>query len=110
MPAYSLQRGVFLLIPGNIPVELGLPELHVGLWHCRRLAPLVSMPEASIDEDDRVSLWERDVGMPQQFGRMQTEANPQSVEEMAHDHLRLRVFRPNPAHHLATLFWGKGVH
>lgn len=110
MPAYSLQRGVFLLIPGNIPVELGLPELHVGLGHCRRLAPFVPMPEAAVDKNDRVPLWKHDVGMPRQFGRMQTVAEPQCMQVTAHDHLRLRVLRPNPAHHLAALFWGKGVH
>ena len=110
MPACSLQRGVFLLVPCNIAVELVPPELHVGLGHCRRLAPFVPMPEAAVDKNDRVPLWKHDVGMPRQFGRMQTVAEPQCMQVTAHDHLRLRVLRPNPAHHLAALFWGKTIH
>lgn len=59
---------MFLFVPRNVSVELGLPELHVGLGHRRRLASLMPMPEASIDEDDRVPLGKHDVGMFGQFG------------------------------------------
>ena len=110
MPTRGLQRGVFLLVPCNIAVELGLPEFDVGLWHRGCLATLVPMPEATVHEDDRVPLGKHDVGMSWQFRRMQTVAEPQSMEVSAHDHLRLRVLRPNPAHDLASLLWGNGVH
>lgn len=68
MPACGLQCGVFLFVVCYIAVEFRLPELHVGLGHCRRLAPLVLMPEAAVHEDDRMPLWKHDIGMPWQFG------------------------------------------
>ena len=110
MPPRCFQCSVFLLIPCNIAFELCLPERHIGLGHSRHLAALVPMPEAAVDEDDRVPLWEHDIGMSGQFGRMQMVAEAQSVEVSAYKHLRLRVLRPNPAHDLASLLWGDGVH
>ena len=56
MPAGGFRRVVFLLVPCDISLELGLPELHVGLRHRSRLASLVPMPEATVHENDRVSL------------------------------------------------------
>ena len=101
---------MFLPVTCHVPVELGLLERHVGLGHCRRLASLMPMPEAAVHEDDRMPLWKHDVWMTWQFGGMETVAEPQGVKMAAHDHLRLRVLRPNPAHDLASLFWGDGVH
>jgi len=68
MPASRLQRGMFLLVPCHIPLEFLPPELHVGFGHRGRLAPFVTVPEASIDEDDRVPLGEHDVGMTRKLG------------------------------------------
>ncbi len=110
MPAGRLQRGVLLLVPRDIAVEFRLPELHVGLRHRRRLAALVTVPEASVHEDDRVPLGKHDVGVPRQLGRVEAEAKAQSMQMAAHDHLRLRVLRPDVAHHFASLLWRKGVH
>ena len=56
MPASRFQRGMLLPITRHIPLELGVPELHVGLRGARCLAALVPMPEAAVHEDDRVPL------------------------------------------------------
>ena len=68
------------------------------------------MPKASVHKDDRVPLGKCDVWMPGQFGRMETVAESQGMQMAMHDQLRLRVFRPDVAHHLAALLFGNGVH
>ena len=110
MPASGLQRGVFRSVTFDISLEFGLPELHVGLWHSRNLTALVTMPEATVHEDDRVPLGKHNVGMAGKFGGMKAVAEPQSVEMTVHKHLRLRVLRPNPAHRVTALRWGDFVH
>ena len=102
-PASGLQCNVFISVAGNVPVELGLPELHVGLGLVARPALLVPMPETSVDEGDRVPFWEHDVGMPGQFGRMQIVADLQCMQVMAYDHFQLCVLRPNSPHVCASL-------
>ena len=67
MPASGLQRGLLLFVACHVPLELGRPELHVGLRRARRLAALVTMPEAAVNEDDRVPLGKHDVRVSRQF-------------------------------------------
>ena len=101
---------MLLLVPRDIAVEFRLPECHVGLRHRRRLAALVAVPEAAVHEDDRVPLGQHDVGVARQFGRMEAEAEAQGMQMASHDHLGLRVLRPNVAHHLAALLWSDCIH
>ena len=104
MPSRRRQRGVLLLVPRYVPLELCLPELHVRLWRRRRLASFVAMPEAAVHKDDRVPLWKHDIGMSRQFGGMKTVTEAQRVQMTMHKHLRLRVLRLDMAHLLALLF------
>ena len=92
MPACGLQCGVFLFVVCYIAVEFRLPELHVGLRRARRLAALVTMPEATVHENNRVPFWKHDVGMAGQLGGMKAVAEPQGVKMTAHKHLWFRVF------------------
>ena len=110
MPPVRFQSGMFLFVAGHIPLELGRPELHVGLRRGCRLAPLMPMPEAAVHEDDRVPLWKHDVRMSWQFGRMEAEAESQSMKMASHDHFGFCVLRPNPAHRVTALFWSYLVH
>ena len=96
---------MFLLVTRDIASEFRLPELHVGLRHRRRLATFVTVPEATIHKDDRMPLGKHDVGMPGQFGGMETISEAQSMQVTTHDHLRLRILRPDMAHHLAALLF-----
>ena len=106
MPACGLKFGVLLPVTCHVPVELGLPELHIGLRRGSRFTAFVPMPKAAIHEDDRVPLGKHNVGMSRQLWRMEAKAESQGVEVTAHKHLRLRVLRSNPAHRVATLLWG----
>lgn len=94
---------MLLSVTRHIPLELGVPELHVGLRRAGRLASLVTMPEVAVYKNDRVPLWKHDVGMPRQFGGMKAEAEPQCMQMTSHNHLRLRVLRPNLAHRVTAL-------
>ena len=109
-PSRFFQFSMLLPVTRHIPLELRRPELHVGLRHCGYFATLVTMPEAAVNEDDRVPLGQHDVWMSGQFGGMEAVAESQGMQMAAHKHLRLRVLRPNPAHRVAALLWGYFVH
>ena len=82
---------MLLFVTRHIPIELSVPELHIGIRRACRLASLVAMPEASVHEDDRVPLGQHDVWVSGQFGGMKAVAESQGVKMAAHKHLRLRV-------------------
>ena len=83
---------MFLPVTCHVPVELCLPEFHVGLRRARRLAALVTMPEATVHENNRVPFGKHDVGMAGQLGGMKAVAELQGVKMTAHKHLWFRVF------------------
>ena len=53
-PSQALQLAPDLLVPLLVTRHLRLPELRVGLRHRILLAILVAVPEAPVNEDDRV--------------------------------------------------------
>ena len=109
-PSCGFQIGVFLLVTGDIAFEFLGPKFDVGFGHCCDFAAFVAMPEASVDENDGMPFWKDDVGMTRQFRGMQSVSEAQRMEVVAHDNLRLRVFRADFAHGGAALFWREGVH
>ena len=91
MPSDRPHRGVFLLDPRDIAVELGLAELQVGLRHRRRFAVRVPMPKAAVHEDDRMPLRKHDVWTVWMNGGESRTA--EHAEMMAHDCLRSMASR-----------------
>jgi hypothetical protein len=59
---------------------------------------LVSMPEATMHENDGLAFFQNDVRAPRQILSMQPESIPHPMQQFANDYFRTRVFSPNPAH------------
>ena len=109
-PTGGLQGCLFLFVAFDIAFEFLGPEFDVGFGHGGDFATFMAMPEAAIDENDGMPFGEDDVGMSRQFGGMEAIAEAKRMEVVAHDNLRLRVFRADFAHGGAALFWREGVH
>lgn len=63
----------------------------------------MSMPEATVNEDDLSSRWEHDVWRTGKISTMQAVTIAQTVEQPAHEELASRVLRTNPTHQVTSL-------
>ena len=78
-----------------IAFDLVHPEIGVGLRDGVVLAPLMAMPEASVDEDARSVHSHHDVWFPRQSWMIQPVAESTTPQILAYKHLRLRVLSTN---------------
>jgi hypothetical protein len=60
--------------------------------------------------NDFTPAWENQVGVSRQAPVVQPVSESHPVNEGPDQQFRLRVLRPNPAHPLASLGGGQGVH
>ena len=70
----------------------------------------MTMPEATVDEDDSLVLAEYDVWRAGKFSVMQPIAETTSVEIASHQHLRLCVTGANSRHIAAPFFLALDIH
>ena len=66
IPPLGFQLSPNILVSFLIPCHFSHPKLRIGLGDSEILAPLVSVPETTVDEDDSAVLWEDDVGRTRQ--------------------------------------------
>ena len=87
LPPQASQLPSMPLVVGHIPPELVFPELPIGLGSRGVPAALVTMPEATADEDDRMVLREDYVGLPGKRGYMDTKPVARPMEKRADSNL-----------------------
>ena len=121
MPTHLCQLALLLLIALLIPAYLCHPEVPIG---CRYLATcrihnhlfhltsyifhlwqrhMMSMPEAPIHEDASPVFPQHQVRMPWQPLVIQSISESPLPQPTTHNHLRLRILRPNSRHVIMTL-------
>lgn len=86
-------------ISPNVRLKLLRPPLAVGPGPCRMLR--ATMPEASVDENDKPQRPPYDVRLTSEAGlRPHIDAipHPTRMKKLPHQHLGLRVAAPLPAH------------
>jgi len=98
IPAQGQQIFSSASIPLDVSVKLRLPVVDPGLWHGGPRAPLVPVPEASMDEQSNLVLRKHEVRRAWQIAAVQAKSQPQRVRGAADAHLRLRVLAPNARH------------
>ena len=97
-PAVSFQLSTAFSVLGLVAVDLVQPPLGAGLGNNKVSAPLMAMPEATVNEDHRVVLFQDDVRLSRQVLIMQPVTETVGVKKPAHEHFRFRVLAPDPAH------------
>ena len=101
-PAFSFQALDVLVVPLFVPGQLWLPEIYTGFWHPGKFTSVMAVPETAVDEDDFLSTWKHQIGLPWQIGAMEAVAKPQTMNETPNQHLRSSVLVADLTHDLAT--------
>jgi hypothetical protein len=70
----------------------------------------MTMPEAAIDEDTGSVFSQHQVRMPRQSPVVQSITKPSLPQSFAHNHLRLRILRPNRRHIIMSLLCREFIH
>ena len=56
-----MQGGEVAAIPRDVSVDFFRPEFRAGFWNAEIPAAIVPVPEATVDKDEDVVLWQDDV-------------------------------------------------
>ena len=110
MPSHSGKLVLLLNVAGPVAFNLRFPELRVRLWQHVVSAPLVSMPEASVDEDARAVFAHYDIRMTGQTRMVQPIAEATAEQEFSDRDFRFGVFSPYRCHAAVALFLSQLVH
>jgi hypothetical protein len=86
-------------VPLSVPHQLVFPELAVLIGKLEEAAPVVGVPEASVDEDDRSVFSGDNVRTSWQSTVMQAVSNAACEESLSNHPFRQSVFAANAAHH-----------
>lgn len=89
-------------VPSDIRVELCSPEIPTCRWDCRVSAVKMSMPEAAMDEDDRIVLRQHDVRLAGYALDVQPVSEAQRMQGSPKSQFRLRALPANARHHAGS--------
>lgn len=90
VPSHVGQFRLLFFVALLVPLYFLFPKILVRLGQVAVFAPLVAVPEATVDEDDRSVFEHHYVGMSGQAGVVQAVTESPAEEKMPHNHLRLR--------------------
>jgi hypothetical protein len=103
LPAAPSKLTDFSPIARDVSVNLLVPEIDVRLWPFSSVAVSMTMPEATVDKDNRLISGQHDIRFARQVRRMQTKSVTHCVQQAAHTQLRSGITGLNPAHQFASL-------
>lgn len=72
-PAKGFQFGFVTGVPSYIVLNLLFPEVYIRLWQPEIFTVLMSMPEASVDENDGLILWQDNIRIARQLSDLHTK-------------------------------------
>jgi len=64
---------------------------------------VMTMPEAAVHKDDRPVFWEDDIRLARKIFCVEAIAEASSMQTVAYDQFRFRIFAANSRHHAAAL-------
>ena len=109
MPAEAAQLDAFFDVALFVAVNLLLPEFGVCLGHYKVLAALVTVPKASVDEDDCLVFAQYYVGGAGQALDVYAVAVAMGMEVTAHNQLGFGVLALDARHALVPLLFVHSV-
>ena len=98
-----------LLISLLVALDLCFPKVYPRFGHYKIFTPLMTMPKASIDENACAVSSKDNIRFSWQSWMIQSIPKPHIPQILAHNKLRLCVFRANGRHYLVSLFYGEVV-
>src|SRR6185503_8965174 len=108
-PPQLFQRGERRAVAFHIAADLGLPVGAIGGRHARAPGAVMTVPEASVDEQRSAAGREDEVRLARQIVPVEAEAQTKRVGGAAHGQLRRRVPRLHRAHHGGAPFGREDV-
>jgi hypothetical protein len=103
-PSQSLQLPTFPCVPASSRINLRFPVVRARLRHLSPLA-VMTVPETSVDENDRSSCRQYDVRRARQVAAMQAKSVAKTMQQRTHGDLGLGV-RPTDARHQPASMFG----
>lgn len=97
-------------IPGPVALYFCLPEVHVAFGEDVISATFMTVPEATVYEDDGPVLAEDEVGMTGQTRMIEPVAKAMAEQELPDHQLRFGVLAPYRRHATVPLFFREFVH
>lgn len=94
-PPEAPQLALRPLIPAAVTLQFLPPPNGPALRKPAAVRAVVSMPEATADENDRPTGGKHEVGQTGQVANVETVAVAQAVDEPADDHLGLGILGPH---------------
>lgn len=96
------------LIQRPIAFNLFPPEAASRFRPLEQVA-IMAMPEAAMNEDDRVMFWEYQIRLPWKSLVVKNITEASRMKASPYDHFGFGVFPPNARHHPASDFWRDNV-
>ncbi len=109
-PTGPPQCNAVSLVTKYVSRELFRPKSFSRLGHRRRLAPLVPVPETTVNKYHGTILWQHDVGPPRQVTAMKHEPKTRAMQHGPNDQFRLGVRGSNPRHDHRTFGFRPYIH
>ena len=110
VPSHCGYLALFFDVALFVASDFVFPKVGVGLGHLEVWAVVVSMPEATVDEDDCAVFAQHDVGMTGESGMVEAIAEAAGKEILAHQYLRARSLALYCRHAAMALLLGHLVH
>ena len=98
-PSKVIQKCVVALIPQDVPSKLVFPEYVIARGRCGVAAARMPMPEASVNQYDRLPLRQNNVRSPGKVAIMESITKAGCMQRLAHDHFRLGITTLDAGHH-----------
>jgi hypothetical protein len=102
-PSFLLQQVHFCRIPFSVSDEFPCPEISPRFWNLIIPAPLMSVPEASMNENDSPEPAHNDLGAPRHAGNIQSIAQVSCMQAMSDQQFWSCVRASDPRHHLGSV-------
>ena len=109
-PAQPRQLALLDEIPFPVAIELGAPELDARLRRARKRTARMTMPEATVHEDDLPPAREDEIRSARQLPPVEPISVAKPVDQAANGHLGARSLVPDPGHDFGAALGADRVH
>ena len=110
MSAHCGKLVLLFFITSAVSFYLGSPKLRVAFWYHIVFAAFMSMPKATVDENDRAVFAQDNVGMTRQTWVVQSITEPSAEQESPHLYLGFGVLPSYRSYTEMALLLGQFVH